>query len=201
MPVINLEQGSKEWLDYRRRKVMATDTPIILGSNRWKTAFELWEEKLELKEPQEINEAMLRGQQLEEEARKLASSLTLIDFRPAVIESIKYPWLAASLDGLGWLNNQYILEIKCPKERTHLEAIDGILPSYHLDQIQHQLLCSQADICYYFSYRPEYKKNPYTIIAIRRDLGKCAEIIFKSEGFYQNMCTMNSPEEWKLAKR
>ena len=62
MSIIPLEQGSAKWLEYRKSKVMATDSPILLGSNPWRTPIELWEEKLGLREPQPLNDAMRRGQ-------------------------------------------------------------------------------------------------------------------------------------------
>jgi putative phage-type endonuclease len=200
MTIIQLEQGSKEWLEYRQGKIMATDISIIIGSNHFKTARELWEEKLGLKEPTPLNEAMKRGQTLEQEARQLANFKIGFEFEPCVFESDKYSWMAASLDGLT-NSMMFILEIKCPKERTHVESIEGTIPSYYLDQMQHQLLCTGAEKCYYFSYRPEFESKPYVIIEIFPDLEKHEEIISKGKDFYLKMCTMSPPEEWKLKVR
>jgi putative phage-type endonuclease len=198
MTIILLEQGSPEWLQYRQGKVMATDSSVLTGSNPWKKPIELWEEKLGLRESQKLNEAMKRGQELEPEARKLASLEIGIEFEPCVFESDQYPFMAASLDGLSECHS-YILEIKCPKEKTHLEAIDGHIPPYYLDQIQHQLKCVQgAECCFYFSYRPEYKQKPFIIIRIRPDVERQLEIMEKNQEFYIQMCTMSPPEEWKL---
>src|ERR1700679_38165 len=156
MPIIkNLVQNTPEWHDFRAAHIMATDIPCILGSNPWVTKQQRWEEKLKLRPPVEMNDAMRRGILLEEEACILASKIIEIDFRPFVVESTKYPWLAASLDGMGWMKNGYILEIKSPKDSVHNDAINGIIPIYYADQVQTQLLCSEAHICYYFSYRPE----------------------------------------------
>ncbi len=200
MPIINLEQGSQEWLDYRKKKVMATDIPVILGSNPWKKKLELWEEKLGLRPPTQMNDAMRRGQKLEPIARKLACELIGIDFRPVVIESTKYPWLAASLDGISELG-RYILEIKCTKLKTHLEAIEQCFPKYYQDQVYTQLEVSQAEICYYFNYCPEYEEKPYAIIEVYPNHEKEAEIISKGYEFYVQMCTMRPPVEWELKKR
>src|ERR1700722_13914293 len=171
MKIINLQQGSKEWLDYRKSKVMATDVPVILGSNPWKTTLELWEEKLDFRPPTQLNDAMRRGQELEPEARKLACELIGIEFEPCVCESSEYPWLAESLDGLSKCG-RYILEIKCPKEATHIDAINGIVPPYYTDQKQDQLLVTGAEMCYYFSYRPVIKNKEYAIIEVYPDLEK-----------------------------
>jgi len=199
MPAIHLEQGSNEWLEYRKSKIMATDISVILGNNPWKKKLELWEEKLGLRPPTQLNAAMKRGQDLEPEARKLASDFIGIDFEPCVYQSDKFPWLAASLDGISInIKEPYVLEIKCPKEFTHVDATNDIIPGYYIDQIQTQLLVTGASICYYFSYRPEYKEKPYAIIPVHKDPEKQAEIIEKGQEFYIQMCTMNPPEEWIL---
>ncbi len=197
MAIINLDQGSKEWLEWRKSHVTATDISIILGSNPFKTEMELWEEKLGFRESQEMNDAMKRGQLLEPDARKMASELFDINFEPVVIESDEYPWLGASLDGISKCG-KYILEIKCPKAATHDDAMDGRFPIYYEDQIQTQLLVSGAEICYYFSYRPECAHKTYSIIEVYPDPEKHEEILKKGYEFYVNMCTMNPPEQWKL---
>jgi len=202
MPSVELEQGSDSWKLWRMNRITATDIPIILGSNPWKTKLELYEEKLGMRPPQALNPAMARGQELEPAARKLASEILGIEFEPVVIECTKYRWLAASLDGLGIAKNQYILEIKCPKEFTHLDAAGGVIPKYYEDQIQTQLLVSEAIICYYFSYRPEYTEKPYAIIEVYPDLERQAEIIAKGSDFYFNhLCVMKPPQDWKLNKK
>ncbi len=200
MAFIELKQGSAEWLSYRQRKVMATDSPILMGTNPWKTSLELWEEKLGLREPQSLNDAMKRGQDLEEEARMLAIEKIGKEFHPCVYESDKFSFLAASLDGLS-ICGEHILEIKCPKEKTHLEAIQDIIPIYYLDQIQHQLLVTDAKSCVYFSYRPECTENPYVIIEVFPVLEKHQQIIEKAQEFYLQMCTMQPPTEWKFKPR
>lgn len=202
MPIINgFEQGSDEWLEYRLGKIMATDTPVILGSNPFKNIHELWEEKLSLKAPPSLNDAMARGQALEPEARQLACFKIGIEFEPCIYEYDEHSHMAASLDGMTELGSS-ILEIKCPKERTHVEAISGIIPLYYIDQMQHQLLCTGASICYYFSYRPEYEKQPYVILEVFPNEEKHEEIIIKSKEFYfENMLKMKQPQEWKFKER
>lgn len=200
MRIVNLEQGSKEWLIWRESRLTATDIPVILGSNPFKNKLQLWEEKLGFREPTKLNAAMERGQKLEPEARLLASKELSLDFEPVVVESEEFPWLAASLDGIsiGW---DVILEIKCPGESTHLSAINQIVPPYYQDQMQTQMLVTNTLKCFYVSYRPENIEFPLVIIEIQADLEK--QKIIKKNGllFYQNMCTMNPPTEWKLNKK
>ena len=194
MPVVKLEQGSEAWLAWRKSRVTATDVST-------KTKLELWEEKLDLRPGPELSLLMARGQRLEPEARELACQIIDINFEPVVIESTKYPWLAASLDGIGIGKNQYILEIKCPNAKTHDNAMDNRIPEYYRDQIQTQLLVSEAEICYYFSYRPEHLGNKYAIVEVYPDKEKQSEIIEKGYEFYMQMCNFEQPVEWKLNQK
>ncbi len=192
MPVINLEQGSDEWLEYRLSKIMATDVSIINLTNPFSTELDLWEMKLGIKPGPIMNDAMKRGHDLEPIAREIACKEFGLEFKPLVYESNEYCWAAASLDGY-CLDNKIILEIKCPKEKTHLQTFDQIIPVYYIDQIQWQLMVTQAKRCYYLSYRPEYKEKSISVIEIVSDHDKQTQLISKAWDFYKNICTLNSP--------
>lgn len=199
MKICSIQQGSEEWKELRQSKISATDIPVILGSSPFKTQLELWEQKLGLREPDEFNEKMKRGSLLEEPARQLAIKIIGKEFTPSVVVSEENPWLMASLDGLSPLHT-FILEIKCMKEFSHIEAINEIIPHYYLDQIQTQLYITKAELCYFFSYRPEYTQQPYAILEVFPNPKKHAEIIAKGYEFYVKMCNMEAPQEWKLKK-
>ena len=153
-----------------------------------------------LEEPDKVNEKMQRGSDLEEPARLLLNKSLDIEFKPVVAISDAHPYMMASLDGLSPCG-RYMCEIKCPSQRSHDDAIIELIAEYYLDQIQHCLAVTGCEICYYFSYRPEYTEKPYAIIAVYPDREKQAEIIVKGQEFYINMCTMNPPEEWKLKEK
>jgi predicted phage-related endonuclease len=94
-----------------------------------------------------------------------------------------------------------ILEIKCPNERTHKEALLGIVPKYYSDQIQHQFACTGACICYYVSYRPENEEK-LAVVEIKPDLEYISHLIEVERKFYQeNLCAFCPPTEWKLLKK
>jgi putative phage-type endonuclease len=202
MPIINLEQGSDDWLAYRRKRIMATDTPIILGSNPWHTKLKLWEEKLELIPPKEINDVMKEGQLKEPIARALAIKKLGINFLPIVYESDINPWMASSLDGISYCG-KYILELKCPsKPKLYEQICNGFIPEYYEDQMQHQLTTlPKVELVIYGVYFKE--NNSESLMFLERTLNpkKQAEIIAKGQEFYINLCTMNPPTEWKLKER
>lgn len=193
MGIINLIQGSPEWLEYRLSKIMATDISVINLSNPFNTEQDLWEQKQIIRSGPTMNAAMQRGHDLEPVARGLACKEFGINFEPVVYESDDHPWAAASLDGYCQDNN-IILEIKCPKEKTHLQTFDQIIPMYYQDQMQWQLMVTQAKRCYYFSYRPECQNRPISIIEVIPDIEKQEILISKGWEFHQSLAIFSYPK-------
>jgi putative phage-type endonuclease len=151
MKIIPLEQGSQAWLDWRKTVITATDCPAILGSSPWTTAYKCWQRKLELVEDIKSNEAMERGKRLEPQARASFVERYGFNMEPAVVESSEYDFLGASLDGIS-SSGRTILEIKCGGSKLHTMAAIGRIPDYYMHQMQHQLLVTGAEKCYYYSY-------------------------------------------------
>ena len=201
MKIVSHEQGSAEWLNWRRSKITATSASIIMGHNPWSTKLDLWNEMLGITPPKEKNAAMERGNTLEPEARALFIKETGIDMVPIVCESEAYPWMAASLDGWN-AEHQAILEIKSPGEKTHLMSINGEIPIYYSDQLHHQCGVTKGQIAYYMSYRPEYKKQPYAIVEARPDWDYIERMIDAERIFYEEyLCTFRRPEEWTFKEK
>ncbi len=203
MPVINLEQGGPAWLSYRQGKVMATDTPVILGSNPWVTKLERWEEKMGIRPGPEMNDAMREGQRKEPIARALIEDMLGIKFIPIVYENDIHSWLAASLDGISECG-RFIIEIKCPtKAKLHFENKRGEIPEYYFDQMQHQLICTpKAEVNFFCTYLPDDKECPVKITESVLHKEKKELILEKGYDFYsRNMCNFEAPTEWKLNKK
>jgi putative phage-type endonuclease len=151
MKKIEVEQGSPEWLSWRKTVITATDASIIMGNNPWDTPYKCWQKKLGLIEEKASNEAMERGKRLEPEARAMFIERHGIDMKPMVVESTEFDFLGASLDGISD-GEGLLLEIKCGGAKLHDMAAKGEIPAYYQDQMQHQLLVTGADKCFYYSY-------------------------------------------------
>jgi predicted phage-related endonuclease len=77
-----------------------------------------------------------------------------------------HEWIGISPDGM--IDDNGILEIKCPLARTHFEYIErNVLPSEYRYQVQGQLFVSGASYCDFMSYVPGMK--PF-IIRIKPDV-------------------------------
>ena len=96
----DLEQGSAEWLDWRRGVIGASDAATIMGENPWASATKLLEEKLGLHQSFGGNAATREGHRLEEFARESLEKKYRHKIMPTVVQDSKDPFLAASLDGI-----------------------------------------------------------------------------------------------------
>ena len=151
MNIVQLVQGSKEWHEHRRSHRNASESAIVLGLSPWTTPYQLWQQKLGLSEP-EVNQAMLRGTQLEPAARAAYEALTGHVMQPLVLVDGQY---SASLDGLT-LAGDRVLEIKCPfkgRDSTLWQSVsEGQLPEHYGIQVQHQLMVTRAAVCDVFVF-------------------------------------------------
>lgn len=158
MKLVQLEQGTQEWLEWRKGLITASDVPIIMGVSPYSTARELWERRKGLLAEVQDNPGMRRGRELEPVARDLAEKSIDGFFQPACCQSDEYPFMGASLDGLA-LGTGDVLEAKCPSEDDHLIAMNGNVPSKYLPQVQAQAIATGCNKLYYASYRPGAKQE------------------------------------------
>ncbi len=197
---INIEQGSPEWKAMRRLHITATDAACILGLSPFKTAEELYYEKMDgIETP--VNNAMRRGNELEPIARQLLNEATGIEFTPTVGVHDTEGWCMASLDGISPCG-RYICEIKCPSTvDTHNLVLQGTIKEYYRPQVQHALFVSGSHFCFFCSYFPGHE---YEIVKTRIYPNEefIPDMIEKERVFYkEHLCKMNPPKEWKLSTK
>jgi putative phage-type endonuclease len=192
MIIKNYVQGSQEWLDMRKNHIMASEAPIIMGLSPWRTPLQLWEEKLELKPPQQLNFAMSRGVQLEPLALAEYNKRTGNNAKPCVVFSEEIEWMGASLDGLSE-DQKIVLEIKCPGKKDHELAALGKIPEKYVAQLQHQLYTSGNSLLHYFSYSEE----SCFLIEVKRDEVFIEKMLEAEKQFWDMLNNFESPEPQK----
>lgn len=154
MKIIELDQGSQEWLNFRMKKVGASDVPIILGISPYSTPLELWKRKLGFFPPCEVNFAMQYGRDNESKIRELMNIALNEHFEPVVVQHEKEEWAIASLDGIN-KNLKIIIEIKCCGFTDHELAKKGIVPEKYYPQVQWQMFVAECSDLYYCSFYKE----------------------------------------------
>jgi putative phage-type endonuclease len=161
--VLDLEQGSQEWLEWRHSGIGASEASTVMGDNRFQSPSELLYQKKN-KINTEPNEKMKLGASLEQEARDMYIEEEGIHVEPLCLQSKKYSWLIASMDGITE-DFSHIVEIKCGKS-AYWQANKGNVPSYYYGQLQHQLLITGLDTVDYWCYWPD---NEGILQTVNRD--------------------------------
>ena len=113
-----------------------------------------------------VTPAMLRGKELEGEARRAYEMATLqtvtqVDF---ILHSTN-DRIGCSPDGL--VGSDGMVEIKCPNTATHLEYINmGVAPAEYRKQMNTQMLCAERKWVDFVSYDPRLPVE-YQLFIIR----------------------------------
>ena len=157
-----LEQGSPEWLLARVGKVTASRVADVVaktktgwGASRANYMAELIAERLTGQPAEKYsNAAMQWGTDTEPLAR--AAYEFFQDATVVQIGLVPHPAIgmsAASPDG--YVNDDGLVEIKCPNTATHIETLLGkSVPAKYDTQIQWQLACTGRKWCDFVSYDP-----------------------------------------------
>ena len=151
-----LEQGSAEWLNWRRGVIGASDAPTIMGENPWGSAGYLMKDKMGLNPPFHGNAATRDGQYHEPFARKALIKEAKFNLVPLVVQDDKVPHIAASLDAISE-DFQHLFEIKCGVKSYEYVAENKKVPKYYYGQLQHMLMVLDLPVIYLSMYRPDQK--------------------------------------------
>jgi putative phage-type endonuclease len=163
--IVELQQSTTEWREWRHNGIGASDASTIMGENRFKSAAQLLNEKRGPAQDYVQNAAMARGTELEPEARRLYIAKTGREVRPVCLQSTRYDWLRASLDGFA-INCDAVVEIKCGQSAYRTAAQTGSVPDYYYGQIQHILAVTGLDSLDFWCYWPGC---PSILIPVPRD--------------------------------
>lgn len=183
---IEIQQGSDTWLSLRKEKIGSSDAAVVMGISKWRTPLQLWSEKLDLTPPQQVNDAMRRGTELEPIARDLFCDQLQIKMIPKVFIN---DFQIASFDGVSNCNRMAV-EIKCPNKIDHEMAQQSKVPNHYYPQVQHQMIVLDIKEMYYMSY---YKEDNWTIFQVKRDDDYCEKLLDKEREFWQYLHTLESP--------
>ena len=186
---VEIRQRTPNWFAWRKGKIGASDVSAIIGENPFKTALELFEQKM-LDTSTPVNDAMQRGIDYEDEARQAACNSLGIAYEEACFEHCSRPYLISSLDG--WKEGQGALEIKVPGKDAHALAMGGMIPSYYIPQCQAIMLVTKTDSMFYASYDPATKQ--LATVMIKRDSELCDRIEQAAEDFHRRMINFDPPE-------
>ena len=182
-------QDTPEWHEMRKNRIGASDTAAILGVSPWTSAHMLWEEKLGLRPPKQMNFAMSEGKRKEVDGRKKFEQIIGKSVNPDVLIHPVHDYIMASLDGISE-DRQLICEIKHPGKKDHEEALSGRIPEKYYPQVQMQMECSRLSINHYFSVYGD----DACIVVCERNRAFIDKMMPLLHEFYKCMITFKPPE-------
>lgn len=162
MKVLDLEQGSPEWIAARLGKVsasrmadMTARTKSGYGASRANYAAELIAERLTGTPTEKYtNAAMAWGVGKEPDAKNAYCFLRDAEIVPVGLVLHHMIHMAcASPDGL--IGNDGLIEVKCPLTATHIDTLlSETIPDKYVKQMQWQMACTGRQWCDFVSFDP-----------------------------------------------
>lgn len=172
MKELELEQGTREWLEVRKGKITGTRLKDVLKTDNLPLIYELIAE-LGSDEIEEtfVNKAMQRGKDCEPVAISLYQHMTGV-----VIDSVGFcvseenDMLALSPDGFT-AERIGAIEVKSPNTATHVKYILGDkIPSEYLPQVMtYFLVNTKLEWLDFISFDDRYKPRPIWIKRVTRE--------------------------------
>ena len=162
MRLINLDQQSSDWLEWRMGGIGGSDAAIVMGVNKRYDDKTLTRETLLRQKiirrfgavrKTDIGKspAMMRGIEKEPLIRDEYNRRTGRNLQPACGIHSELDWMRASFDGLAE-DGLLVLEIKAPCKDDHERALEGFVPTHYWPQVQHLLAVSAAPKLHYLSW-------------------------------------------------
>lgn len=144
MKTINLEQGSSEWLEFRKSGIGASEIASVAGvKGAFQKRIDTLAEKLGARrELSDFERRIFADGHAWEIAVREAINAEGFNFQPAVVVSDYNDRFFASLDGLD-ASREMILEIKSVTTETKFNTYRHEIPAHYRAQVQWQLYCTK----------------------------------------------------------
>jgi len=160
MKILDLEQGTQEWLDARlgvptasRFSDIITAKTGVLSTSAKKYAAELIVERKGFESPSFMTEAMEHGIVTENEARMWWQFRYDRDITQVGMVTTDDGRIACSPDGLIHRGNLAGWECKCPQAKTHMMYLMAQeLPDAYKQQVHGSMWVCEVDSWYFMSY-------------------------------------------------
>jgi len=204
MKIVNIRQGTPEWLAWRDRGVSASDIATILGLSPYKSPWRLWAERAGVVAPEDLsgNIFVAHGKRCEPALRRWFEEKHGTMLFPACAESGEIEFLRASFDGL--TDDEVPVELKAPSDAVFDEvvALREDSPAYRLYccQVQAQICVSGKDHGYLVFGRvvehgAELVVDQAIEFKVPRDDAFIADMVAKASAFLQSVKDRKEPQK------
>lgn len=183
--ILNVEQGSDEWLKARLGVITASEFSKIITASGSKSASAneymgklIAEHVTGEQQDTYCSDDMVRGNELEPKARMFFEAIKGVKVdEVGMVYKDSTKNIACSPDGLLYRSTNGFdfdcenkgLEIKCPKLANHIGyVISDQMPTKYIAQVQGSMWVTGTDAWWFMSYHPDYK--PFIILVERDDV-------------------------------
>lgn len=131
-----------QWLQWRNQGIGGSDVSVIAGVNKFKSIYSLWKEKTGQMEPAETeNDYVHFGSILEPIVKQEFTRRTGLKVRAkrAILQSEKYPFMLANLDGLINVDGQMCIFEAKTASAYQQEVWERGVPFAYVLQVQHYM--------------------------------------------------------------
>lgn len=180
--LLKIQQGSKQWHDWRFDGLGASDALIVLGQSKFKSADQLLEEKCDRFHTRPVNSAMLAGISNESEARHRYENKIRMNLEPICVQHKNYSFLRASLDAYNGFHRK-VVEIKCGEGNYYNFQNSRSIPWWHKPQLQYILAILGYETIDVWCWHPGVRGISRTVKRddkyIEQLVDRCQEFWFK----------------------
>lgn len=135
----------EQWLQARRQGIGGSDAAAILGLNQYRSAFDVYAEKLGLAPEKEQNEAMRQGRDFEDYVASRFEEATgkKVRRRNAILQHPEHRWMLANVDRLV-VGEDAGLECKTTSVLNKTKFAQGDYPATYYVQCVHYMAVTGA---------------------------------------------------------
>lgn len=178
----HLKQRTKEWYEFRKEHLGASDIAAIMGISPWKSAYRLWQEKTGKVEDSPPNTAMKRGVELEQKALEtyqFVSDNILLDEKEIDLVQVYDDWdiASCSLDGM---TIDKVVEVKVPSKMTIQLCKEGTIGDNYMMQVQWQMMITGKEKADFFCY----SEDDFALLEVSEDKELQTKMLMGAKEFW-----------------
>lgn len=179
-----LDMSREQWLEIRKNGIGGSDSAAIVGLDRYRSPFDVYADKLGLKQEQPDNEAMRQGRDLEEyvASRFCEQTGKKVRRRNAILQHPEHHWMLGNIDR--WVVGENAgLEAKTTSVLNRCKFSQGEFPANHYVQCMHYMAVTGAERW----YLAELVLNKgFYVFTIERDETEIQALIEAEKDFWEN---------------
>jgi len=179
-----LDMPREEWLLLRRKGIGGSDAAAIVGLNRWRSAFDVYAEKVGLKPEQPDNEAMRQGRDLEDyvASRFCEATEKKVRRRNAILQHPEHTFMTANIDR--WVVGENAgFEAKTTSILNRAKFSQGEFPPNYYVQCVHYMAVTGAERWYLAVL---VLNKAFHVFTIERDEAEIEALIAAEKDFWEN---------------